>query len=110
MATALERAVEMLTIAGKYAEDATGYLPNPIVFYDGAECDGGSINMDCENAAITLQDDYQTRANLYEETLEALQRLLIHTSECNDDYDAVGAADAVLAKAKDLGLTQGDSR
>lgn len=110
MATALERAVEMLMIAGKYAEDATDYLPNPIVFYDGAECDGGSINMDCENAALELQDDYQTRANLYEEALETLQRLYTHTSERNDDYDAVSAADAVLAKAIDLGLTEENSR
>lgn len=67
------RAVEMLGLAADYIRDNAAV--SVTVFYDGADCDGLCVAMDCDNAAEHLKDDARREriAQSAPELFQALQ-------------------------------------
>ena len=53
--TPTERAIQMLRLAARWIEENGGHFGETTIHYDGADCDGSCIAMDCEHAADHLE-------------------------------------------------------
>ena len=50
-----DRAIQMLKIAARWINENSGHFGETLLHYDGADCDGFCIAMDCEHAAECLE-------------------------------------------------------